>query len=75
MKERQVIVSWYTPEEKLPPEGMLVVVSFSGKDGNRHYDRTIGIAEWFNDGCGWMICELSDDAEFLIHAWCDLEPY
>ena len=31
MTERQVIVTWYTPEEKMPPEDLFVVVTFSGR--------------------------------------------
>lgn len=73
MIERQVIVTWHTPEEKLPEEGLFVVVSFSGKAGNITYDHTFGIAEWWNDGDGWELYNAPD--EFTIHAWCDLEPY
>lgn len=73
--ERQVIVNWYTPEEKMPPDGIFVVVSFSGKSGNIKYDHTFGIADWFDDGLGWIIDGLPEDAEFTIHAWCDLMPY
>ena len=73
--EKQVIVTWYTPEEKLPPEHEWVVVSFSGKDGNATYDHAIGIANYAEDGLGWLMEVLSDDAEFTIHAWADLDPY
>lgn len=75
MIERQVIVTWYTPEEKLPAEGNFVVVSYSGRYGNVRCDHTFGIAEWFNDGLGWLIEGLPDDAEITVHAWADLEPY
>ena len=43
MIEKQVLTTWYTPEEKLPPEGILTVVTFSGKDGNNTYTNAIGM--------------------------------
>ena len=33
MIERQVIVTWYTPEEKLPADDNFMVVTISGKVG------------------------------------------
>ena len=36
--ERQVIVTWHTPEEKLPPVGEIVVASISGRRGDISYD-------------------------------------
>jgi hypothetical protein len=46
-KERQVIVTWYDPAEKLPPEGEDVVVTFSGKI-NKYisYEHAIGIGDY-----------------------------
>ena len=75
MIERQVIVNWYTPEEKLPEEGEFVIVTFSGNDQDHRikYDHTFGIAEWCNDGEGWYLYD--GPPEFTIHAWSDLEPY
>lgn len=75
MTEKQVIVTWYTPKEKMPPENEIVVVTFSGRDKNRTFENTIGLAGWMNDGLGWLVSELSDQAEFVIQAWCDLDPY
>lgn len=72
--ERQVIATWYTPEEKLPPEGMFVLVTVSGKDGGAIYDHTLQIADYFDNG-GWLVEGFSDDAQFEIHAWCDIDPY
>ena len=74
MIERQVIVTWYMPEEKLPPEDEDYVVTFSGKDGSITYDHVLGVGTWFGRD-GWYIRELSEDAEFTIHAWADLESY
>lgn len=74
MTERQVIVTWFTPEEKLPPEDWFCVVTYSGKDGNKGYDHALGIGAYWEDG-GWYIEGLSDEAEFTVHAWADLDPY
>lgn len=74
MIERQVIVTWERPEDKLPPEFHTVVCTVSGKAGNITYDHAFMLMEYANDGCGW----LSDDVEFdelTVHAWCDLGPY
>lgn len=78
MTERQVIVNWYRPDEKLPPEGEIVVATISGKTRNITFDHALVLAEWFDDGEGWAI----DDYDFglkgsslTVHAWADLEPY
>ena len=75
MIEKQVITTWYTPEEELPVDDGQYIVTFSGKDSNADYDHVLGIAGWYDDGPGWDIEGLTDNAEFLIHAWCDLDPY
>ena len=74
MFERQVIVNWYTPEEKMPEEGTFVVVTISGRAGNVIYDHTLAIGNWFEDGLGWEI-DGEDFDELTVHAWADLEPY
>lgn len=33
--ERQAIVFWHKPEEKIPPDGLFVIATISGHDG--HY--------------------------------------
>lgn len=79
--ERQVIVTWYTPEEGLPPEGVRVVVTFSGRAEDAIYSHVIGIAR--RDGeCEcveptWQIDGLSVDDTVMMHieAWADLTPY
>lgn len=73
MIERQVIVTWYTPAEKLPEEDISVVATVSGKSGSNHYDHAIVNLCWCEDE-GWY----SDDCDFdclIVHAWCDLKPY
>lgn len=72
--ERQVIVTWYTPEEKLPPEGETVVITVSGQHDHVRYDHAFALAEWFDDCYGWELSEIELD-EFVVHAWCDLKPY
>ena len=80
MIERQKVITWFTPEEKLPTDENMVVVTLSGKDGNITHDHALGIANWYDSEegyviSGWAVEGLSDSAEFVIHAWCDLEPY
>lgn len=75
MVERQVIVTWYTPEEKLPEEDVFVVVTLSGTGPYTHYYHALMLASWSADD-GWDVEGLdTDTTEFTVHAWCDLEPY
>lgn len=77
MTERQVIVTWYTPEEKLPDDDDFVVTSISGKTGNMTYDHALVVASyWYGEG--WLFDGMDpeeSDANITVHAWCDLEPY
>jgi hypothetical protein len=73
MIERQVIVTWYTPEEKLPPVGQFVIATISGKGEHITYDHSLTLAEWYEDG--WALTDDTKIKEFTVHAWCDLEPY
>lgn len=73
--ERQVIVTWHTPDEKLPEEGVFTIITFSGKRGSVTYDHAFGIADWDNDGEGWIIEGIDGNEGITVHAWCDLEPY
>lgn len=75
MVERQVIVTWYKPEEKLPPEGCTVVATISGKAGNVVYEKAMVMMDWASDGCGWLSSEGLEFEELTVHAWADLEPY
>ena len=77
MVERQVFVTWYTPEEKMPPEDVFVPVTMSGKCGNIKFDHALVMAEWDKTE-GWYIEPYGVDSRgewFTVHAWCDLEPY
>lgn len=74
MIERQVIATWYTPEEKMPPEFYTVLATISGKAENATYDHALALLEWADDGQGWLPVEAEFD-ELIVHAWCDIEPY
>lgn len=75
--ERRAFVTWYTPEEKLPPDGEIVIATISGKNRNVLYDHAFSLAEHY-EGDGWYTGEIDTDlknSELTVHAWCDLEPY
>lgn len=74
MTKKQTIATWYTPEEKTPPDGNIVVATVSGKGKNITYDHTFVLMEWYEDGEGWAMTNDNLDS-FTVHAWCDLEPY
>lgn len=75
--ERQVITTWYKPEERLPAEGVFVVATISGKSKNIMFDHALVTAEYYPKD-GWCV----DPFDFTlkgswitVHAWADLEPY
>lgn len=72
---KQTMATWYTPAEKLPPEYLedkSIPVVVSGRDGNINYDHALQVGSWAYDGSGWMIEGFSEDAQFVVNAWCDL---
>lgn len=73
MVEKQVIAIWYTPEEKLPEEDKIVLVTVSGIGHNFSYNRAFALAMWCGPD-GWFLTDVELD-EFDVHAWCDIEPY
>ena len=73
MIERQVIVTWYAPDEDLPEDGQIVVVTISGSKPGVTCDHTLTTAEWYENS-GWTLTDMDLD-EFTVHAWCDLDPY
>lgn len=74
MSERQVIVTWYTPEEKLPPEDMGVVATVSGNvNGTTIFERAV-LVVCYDKEEGWY-SEDYNFTELTVHAWCDLEAY
>lgn len=77
MIERQVIVTWYTPEEKLPEEDVFTIVTISGKIYNVTYDHAFAIATYYKNE-GWVFDDMLLDVgknELKVDAWADLEPY
>ena len=73
MIERQTIVTWRTPNERVkPPIGVSVTATVSGKKGGAIYNHVLMQVERWDDG--WKLCDAEMD-ELQVHAWCDLEPY
>ena len=77
MIERQVIVTWHKPEEKLPLTDELVIATVSGKIANITFDHCFAIASYCEGEGWWIDCAENekDMDELTVHAWCDLEPY
>ena len=75
MIERQVFVTWYTPEERLPANEDFVIATVSGKVGNMTYDHALVLASWCTDDGWWFPDINTEDGEVEVIAWCDLEPY
>lgn len=81
MIERQVIVTWYTPEEKLPKEGERVPCTISGFVGSWLFHRALVLGKYREDK-GWEFDEaftgepnIARIRAITVHAWADLEPY
>ena len=75
--ERQVIASWYKPEEKLPPaEYDAILLTVSGRGNGVVYDHAFAIGG-YDPKSGWYLENLSGEIleEFAVNAWCDIEPY
>ena len=73
MVERQVIVTWYTPEEKIPKEDIVVLCTISGKTKNMTFNHALAFLMW-SDKYGWYSMDYSF-YELDVIAWCDMEPY
>ena len=77
MIERQVIVTWSTMPEQRPPEGIILLVTVSGRAKYVTFDHAFALAEWYSDD-GWTFeDETFDDYRdnLVVHAWADIEPY
>lgn len=72
MKQRQVIVTWYTPEEKTPEMDMIVVATITGKAKGILFNHSFALLIWTERG--WLSLDW-DLEELTVHAWCDLEIY
>lgn len=71
--ERQVIVTWFTPEEKLPEEDVCVLATVTATAGNKRFIRTI-LPVFYCKSEGWYELDYGF-SEMTVHAWCDLDPY
>lgn len=71
--ERQVITTWFTPEEKLPEEDICVLATVTATAGNKRFIRTVLPVFYCKDE-GWYELDYGF-SEMKVHAWCDLEPY
>lgn len=71
--ERQVITTWYTPEEKLPEEDIGVLATVTARAKNREFIRAI-LTVFYCKSEGWYELDYGF-SELTVHAWCDLEPY
>ena len=71
--ERQVIVTWFTPEEKLPEEDVCVLATVTATAGNKRFIRTV-LPVFYCKSEGWYELDYGF-SELTVHAWCDLDPY
>ena len=83
MTEKQVIGTWYTPEEKLPKEGERVPCTISGSVGSWLFCRALVLGEYWEDE-GWKFDfdeavtgepNIARIRAITVHAWADMEPY
>lgn len=72
MIERQVIVTWYDPADKLPEDDIIVIATVSGSAAGLTLNRAL-LNMCYVDG-EWYSPDLELD-EITVHGWCDLEPY
>lgn len=75
--KKQVIVTWYTPDEKLPENDNFVIATISGDvSENVTYDHGFAIGYYCDDEGWWFECtDLAHIDGITVHAWCDLEVY
>ena len=76
MKERQVIATWYTPDEKLPADGMCVLATVNAHADSLTWVRSFMLVEYDHDQKKWYPWDAPEICESLeIIAWCDIETY
>lgn len=71
--QKQVIVQWYTPEERVPQNDFAVLATVSGKAKGVEFKHVLMIMIYDTEE-GWFSMEYEFD-ELTVHAWCDLRPY
>lgn len=74
MIEKQVITVWYTPDKKLPQDGLIVVVTINGKSNGITYDHSLALGEYYTND-GWYVDGVASMHDVEVLAWADLEPY
>lgn len=74
MIERQVIVTWYDPADKLPEEDLIVIATVSGSAQGIRLERTLIPICYGGSKEGWYSLDIELD-DITVHGWCDLEPY
>lgn len=72
--EKQVIVNWMEPWEDTPPVGQTVLATVTGTGPGILCDHALINVKWNGENSGWEMEEVPLD-EFIVHAWCDIEPY
>lgn len=71
--QKQVIVQWYTPEERVPQNDFAVLATVSGKANGVEFKHALMIMIYDTEE-GWFSMEYEFD-ELTVHAWCDIDPY
>ena len=71
--QKQVIVQWYTPEERVPQNDFAVLATVSGKAKGVEFKQALMIMIYDTEE-GWFSMEYEFD-ELTVHAWCDIDPY
>ena len=75
VKERQVIVTWTTPGERLPDPDMYVVVTVNAQAGGSSWENALMTGAYYDDTDEWEIVGLPEEADYEVVAWADLDPY
>ena len=76
MKERQVIATWYTPEEKLPESDMCVLATVNAASNNLTWLNSFMLLEYsYDDQCWYPWDSIVDLDSLEVIAWCDIAPY
>lgn len=84
----QMIVTWFTPEKKDPPEGKDLAITFSGTVVDTEskvccgkpvvsFDHELGTGRYCSERKSWEIDGFSrEESDILtVDAWADLNPY
>lgn len=82
MKEKQVNATWYTPEERLPESGAIVLATVNAHTVSLTWINSFMLVEYDYDDKMWYPSDVSSAGSYAdlvnsleIIAWCDIEPY